>query len=313
MARQDYAEAYARQAFQEILGRDPTTAELAQVTPVFMGSDPNIHDIAGGRSAVAQIAMAEQNNPDTLAAKKRSDLEAKAPGYYSNVDSMFQSTLGRSATDAEKKHFGSLLADGSVDEYSLGSYLQNLPEYVTKQDKEFRDSMSNELQTQDQRYYSEKVLPSIAQDFARKGRSVDSSGYASALALAAQDQNKQRESFLSNLSASQYAGNKSNARADYETLLNNYYKNQNYSRDRQAQLSDATTGRINELQNYNIQKQAYEDYLRRYGKRSNAQGIGSLVGGVAGGAAGAYFGGPAGMSAGYQAGSGLGGGIGSFF
>lgn len=288
MARQDYAESYARQAFQEILGRAPTTAELAKVTPIFMGADANIHDVAGGRSAVAEIAMAEQNNPDTLAAKKRTELEGKAPGFYSNVDGMFQSTLGRAATDAEKKHFGSLLADGSVDEYGLGSFLQQLPEYVTKQDKTFRDSMSSELQTQDENYYKDKILPSIAQDFARKGRSVDSSGYASALALAAQDQNKQRESFLSNLSASQYGSNKTSARADYETLLNNYYNNQNYSRDRNASLSDASTARINELQNYNIQKSAYEDYLRRYGKKSGASNM--IAGGISGAGSGAMIG-----------------------
>ena len=79
MARQDFAEHYARQAFKELLGRDPSPAELAQVVPIFMGTDPNIHDVAGGRAVVAQIAQAEQNAPEKVYARQQAQYQADAP------------------------------------------------------------------------------------------------------------------------------------------------------------------------------------------------------------------------------------------
>lgn len=284
------------QAFLEQFKREPTTQELAMFQPLVESLGHG-----GAKAEIAKYAYQQENTPEKVAERKRLEVEGKSPQFYGSVDNLFQSTLGRAASDAEKKHFGTLLADGSVDEYSLGQWLQQLPEHVTKQDADFRKSMSDELQGQDQQYYSEKIMPAIEQKFARAGRSVDSTGYASMLALAAQDQNRQRESFLSNLTASQYAGNKANARDDYRTYLDRYFGTQDYNRDRNASLQDSYTGRLNELQNFDIQRKAYEQYLKKYGKRSS--GIGSLVGGVIGTGVGAYFDGPAGASAGYGLGS----------
>ena len=314
MARQDYAEAYARRDFQKLLGRDPTDIELAQVTPIYMGSDKNIHNLEGGMSAVAAIAQAEKNDPTKLAEKRKQELAGKAPEFYGNVDELFQSNLGRAASSAERDHFANLFAEGSLDAYSLGQFLQQLPENVRKQDESFRQEAGKELQAGDERYLQESVLPSVQADFARRGRSVDSSGYGAQIAQAATQQNRQRESFLSNLSAQQYAGRQGAARNDYETALNRYYQGQDYNRSRGDQVADQGTSRLYEIQNYQIQQKAYEEYLKRYGKKSN-QGAGQLIGGLVGAGVGALGAGMAtgglgagqGAGLGYQIGSGLGG------
>lgn len=307
MARQDFAEEYAKKAFQELLGRDPTAAELAQAVPVFMGSDPNIHNVAGGRALVGEMALAEQNNPEKLAEKRRGELQGKAKEFGGQVGSLFQSTLGRAPSAAEQEHFGMLMAEGSLDQYTLGQFLQQLPENVRKQDEEFRKQASTELQAGDQRYLQENVLPSIQSDFARRGRSVDSSGYASAIAQAATQQNRQREAFLSNLSAQQYAGRQGAAREDYQTAQNRYFQGQDYNQARGDFLSDRATNRAYELQNYDIQRKAYEDYLRKYGKRGGTGNIisGGMQGGASGAMAGAKFG-PWGALIGGAAGFGMG-------
>jgi hypothetical protein len=312
--RQSQGNEYIKQAYKELLGRDPTPAELASAFPS-LGTDKNIPDVGTMRAFVAQQAVAEQNNPQNLQQKQQADLLAKAPEHYGAVDQMFQSSLGRAATDAEKQHFGSLLASGGLDQYQLSQFLSQTPEAQNSADKSFREGLTNDLQTQDQRYYQDKVLPSIQQSFLQSGRSLDSSGYAAMLAKAAQQQNTNREGFLSNLSASQYGSNKSAATSDYQTLLNNYYNNQNYNRSRTDSLTDQTTQRLNQFQDYNIQQQAYDKYLRNYGKRSPNTGYGALAGGIVGAGLGAYLGSgnPTAISTGYQVGSGAGGGAGGLF
>jgi len=304
---------YANRDFQEIFGRAPSEAELSQFQAAYDSGDINKANVSGGRSSIAQYYQSQENTPDKQYARQQAGYEAKAPEFYGQIDKMFQGTLGRDATDAERKHFGSLLASGQVDEYGVGQFLQALPENVKKQDTEFRNQLSGELQKQDAQYYNEQIMPGIQSAFAQQGRDPRSSGFANSLALAAQGQNRQREGFLSNLSAQQYGGSQNLAQRDYLNAYGQYTGLQDYSRQRSAQLQDATTGRVNELQNYALQRSAYDDYLRRYGKRSNAQGIGSLAGGIAGMGGAFLTGNPSAAGVGYQIGSGLGGGIGSFF
>jgi|GEM_PF-2569150 len=301
---QQAAEHYAATDFQSMFGRLPTKSELAQVSAAYMSDDPNVANVSGGKAFVGQYYNQIQNSPDKQAARQKDEYKKNAPQHYGSIDQMFQSSIGRAASDQEKEHFGSLMASGQLDAYQLGQFVNQLPDSVRKQDKEFRTQLSGELDTQNQQYFSDKVMPSIQNKFLQQGRSVDSSGYASALALAAQDQSNNRESFLSNLSASQYQNQTANARGDYQDTLNRYYGNQDYSRDRNAFTADRTYGRLNEMQDYNTQKQAYDQYLRKYGKRSN--GVGQMVGGLIGGGLGAIWG-PTGAKAGYQIGSGLGG------
>lgn len=298
---------YATKDFNEIFGRAPTEAELSMLQAAYDSGDRNIANTSGGRSAVAQYYQSQENTPDKQYAKQQAGYQEAAPKFYDQISQMFQGSLGRDATDAEKSHFGSLMASGQVDPYTIGQFLQALPENVRKQDEEFRKGLSGELQKQDSQYYNEQIMPGIQSAMANQGRDVRSTGVSNSLALAAQQQNRQRESFLSNLSAQQYGGRQSAARQDYLGAYGQYQGFQDYSRIRSDKLRDATTGRVNELQDFAMQRQVYDDYLRRYGKRSS--GIGSLVGGLVGTGLGAYFGGPAGASAGY----GIGSGTGSFF
>lgn len=239
--------------FSKTFGRAPTQDELAQFAPIYRGSDPNITDVAQGNAAVARYHQ-QQNPTDQYA--------AEVPKQADAINALFQQHLGRQATPEELNHFGTLLASKQYDAYTLGQVLETLPENVKKQDAAFRDQLSGDLQKQDAQYYNEQVMPGIAQNFAKQGRSFDSSAYAQALAQAAQGQNRQREGFLSNLSASQYGNSQANARADY---LGNYA----YNRDRSNQLADANTSRLNEISNFNMQKQAYDQYLARYGKKNS--------------------------------------------
>lgn len=241
--RESDEQGYAYAKLTEALGHPPSDAQLAQATAAYQSGDPNRPNRQAGDAFVYQMVQGI-TNPDT------------AKPQYENVNQIFQSTLGRDATQQEKDHFGSVMAKGDIDQYSLGQWLQQLPESVQKQDKTFREGLSSDLQKQDAQYYNEQVLPGIQSTYAKQGRSFDSSSYAQALAQAAQGQNRQRESFLSNLTASQYGGSQANARADYLNNIARGYQSQDYLRTRGNELSDFAS-----------QQQAYNSYLARYGKR----------------------------------------------
>jgi hypothetical protein len=286
---QQAANYYAAHDFYKQFGRNPTQSELTSLAAAYMSGDPNIANTAGGQSAIAQYYQAIQNTPEKQNARDLSAYTEKSSQYNDQINGMFQQSLGRDASYDELRHFGSMLASGQVDAYTVGQYLQALPESVKKQDADFRNSMNSELQASDARYFNEQVMPSIQSQFANQGRDFRSSGFANSLAQAATQQNRQRESFLSGLTADQYNSNKSTARSDYETSLSRQYGLQDYSRQRSAQMQDASTNRVNELQNYALQKQAYDQYLSRYGNRSGGLS-GGISGASSGAMAGSYFG-----------------------
>lgn len=313
--------AYLNQDFQDLFGRAPTAVEQASLLPAYSGAEPLIPNKAGGKAAVAQYFNATENTPEKQYARQQKEYEAKAPEYYDAINQQFQSGLGRDATDAEKKHFGSLLASGQVDDYTVGQFISTLPEAVQKQDEAFRNNLNTTLQKQNAQYFNEQIMPGIQSAFANQGRDVRSSGFSNSIAQAAQQQNLQREGFLSNLIASQYGNSQALAQNAYQQAYGNYQGLQDYSRQRSAQLQDASQNRINELSDYATQKSAYDQYLRNYGKRKSGTGIGSLVGGALGAGVGALGAGLAtgglgagqGAMIGYSLGSGLGGGVGSMF
>jgi hypothetical protein len=281
-------------------GRAPTQSEITKYMPAFL------ENTAHGRATILEAFERDQKSPEAM--------KKNAPGQYGNVEQMFQSTLGRNATDQEKEHFGTLLATGDVDSYTLGQFLQQLPEYTKKQDAAFRNELTGELQGQDARYFNEQVMPGIQSTFANQGRDVRSSGFANAIAQAATQQNRQRETFLSNLTAQQYQGQAGAAREDYLNNAARMYQGQDYAKSRADQLSDRTQQRTYDLQDFNMQKQAYDEYLRRYGKRSGGMGgIGTLAGmGIGALGAGLVTGGM-GAPAGAALGGSIGGGAGSTF
>lgn len=269
-------------AFRDLVKRDPTQAEIAQYSPVVLAGDPNIGNVPGLRAEVAKLASQQTQAID------QNGKEAQT------VNGIYQQKLGRGASQDELDHFGTLLKSGQMDAFSLGSFIDQLPEVVKKQDAEFRQGLSSDLQKGDAQYYNEQILPGIQSTYAKQGRSFDSSSYAQALAQAAQGQNRQREAYLSNLTAQQYGGSQAGAREDY---LNNI--------SRRYQMNDQSWQTSQDYNNFNLQKQAYDDYLKRYGKRGGgASGV--IAGGMSGAMTGGMVGGPWGALAGGVAGAGLG-------
>lgn len=305
--REAYLAAPVYKQFQDSFGRAPTTDELTTYMPLVVS--------LGHEGAMAEIAKAHtayENTPERMDEKKRQESEKKALGLYGTVNDLFKSNLGREATTDEQKHFAVQMAQG-VDAYTLGQFLQALPENVKKQDAAFREGVSGNLQKQDSQYYNEQILPALQAAATRQGRSLDSSGITNSLALAAQQQNRQREGFLSNLTAAQYAGSQGLAQNAYQQAYGNYMNTQDYYTNTNRDMFNSNMNRLNGLSDYSIQKNAYDQYLQRYGKRSSGQGYGQLAGGAAGALIGGYFGAgnPAAISAGYNVGSGLGGAAGS--
>lgn len=292
--------------FTKLFGRNPTASELAMLAPAYASGDKNISNRGQGSAAIAQYYNTYANSPENINAQKQKQNQAGAPKYYDQVNQMFQGSLQRDATDEEKQHFGGLMASGDVDAYTVQQFLTALPEAVQKQDADFRTGLNKTLQGQDSQYYSEQILPALQAQASKQGRSLDSSGVQNSLALAAQQQNRQRESFLGDLTASQYRGSQGLAQDAYARAYGAQQDMSSYSLSRNANLTDAYTGRLNSISDYNMQKQAYDDYLRRYGKRSGGGASGAIQGAFSGGMTGAMVGGPWGAVAGAGAGAGLG-------
>lgn len=288
-------------AYQNIYGRAPTNDELAQATQAFASADPNKSNIQQGMAFVAQAHQATENTPDKLYAQQQAQYKQQAPQQYGAVNQMFQSQLGRAASQDELDHFGSLLASGTTDPYQLQQFLQQQPEYQTKQNDQMRQGLSKQMASNDQRQFSEQILPGIQQAYAKQGRSFDSSGFQNAATQSAQAQNTQREGFLNNLSAQQYGGVQDRAYQDYANQVANQQNLTNSGIQAQYAGVQGVQNRGNQIGDYNTQASAYNDYLAKYGKRNN--GLGGLIGSVAGAGIGGYFGGTAGAQLGSSLGN----------
>lgn len=301
------AKVYAWDAFNKQFGRNPTQSELTQLSAAYIGSDPNIANNAQGNAAVAQYFNTFSNNPADINKRNQEKYLKEAPEHFDSINNLFQSSLGRQATQDELNHFGSLLASGTTDSYGLQQFLQQQPEYAEGKDKAFQDNLRGQMVDNDKRYFGEQILPGIQEAYAKQGRSFDSSAFQNSATLAAQQQNTNREGFLNNLSASQYGNRQQNAYNDYANQVAQQNALTNSGIQAQYGGMQGVTDRINQITDFNTQKDAYNQYLAKYGKRNN--GLGGLIGGAVLGGAGAYFGGSAGAAAGYNIGSGLGGAV----
>lgn len=296
-------------AFENTYGRAPTQDEMNQALPAFQDpANPHITNTSGGNSFISQMHTATENTPDKLYKKQQEEYLANAPQHFGSVQQLFQTHLGRAATQDELNHFGSLLASGTTDAYGLQQFLQQQPEYTQKQDKQFQEGLSGQMQGYDKQYFSESILPAIQQAYAKQGRSFDSSAFANSATQSAQQQNTTRQNYLAQLSASQYGGRQQNAYNDYTGMVQNQNALTNAGINAQyAGIQNAQT-RGQNIQDYGTQAQLYNQYLARYGKRNN--GLGGMLGGLAGAGLGGWLGGPGGRTAGaqlgYQMGSGLG-------
>lgn len=263
---QQAMEYYAAKDFAQIFGRNPTQSELAMLSAAYQG-DKNIANTAQGKSAIAQYFQSQSNTPDQINKQNQEKYLKEAPQHYDTVNKLFQDTVGRAASQDELNHFGSALASGSIDSYQLGEFMKQQPEYTQTQDAKMRADLSGTMATNDRRQFSEQILPSIQEAYAKQGRSFDSSGFQNAATQSAQAQNTNREAFLSNLTASQYGGRQQNAYADYANMVQNQQALTNSGINARYTGLQNTQNRVNEIQDYNTQQNAYNQYLARAGKR----------------------------------------------
>lgn len=295
--------AYATRDFKEIYGRDPTKVELDQIVPAYVGQDQHLPNQAQGKAFIAQMFQSQENTPDKIYADQQKKYLADAPQHFDAVNQMFQSQLGRTASQDELNHFGSLLASGTTDPYQLQSFLQQQPEYQTKQNQGFQDKLSGQLSGYDQDYFKSNILPSIQEAYAKQGRSFDSSAFQAAATNSAQQQNVSRQQYLAGLSAQQYGGVQQNAYNDYANQVAQQQNLTNSGIQAQYQGMQNNQNRVNQITDFNTQSQAYNDYLAKYGKRNN--GLGGVLGTVIGAGLGSFGG-----IKGAQLGATLGGSVG---
>lgn len=307
-SREGNAAQIAVDGFLKIFGRPPSADELAQALPAYLGTDKNIQDKSAGDAFVAQLHTATENTPDKLYAKQQAEYAANAPKFADQVQGLFQGQLGRAASQDELNHFGSLLASGTTDSYQLQQFLQQQPEYQTKQNQQFTAGLSDKLAGFDKQYFQDQILPALQESYAKQGRSFDSSAFQNATTQSAQQQNVARQQYLAQLSAQQYGGVQDRAYQDYASQVANQQNLTNSGIQAQYAGIQNAQSRSNQFTDFNIQNQMYNQYLAKYGKRNN--GLGGLIGGVAGTGIGAFFGGPTGALIGNSIGSGLGNAVG---
>lgn len=303
---EDYSnnKAAAYDTFKQVFGRAPTRDEANQILPAF-GNDPHIPNTQAGSAFISQLHNSTENTPDKLYAKQQAEYKQNAPQHYDTVNKLFQNAFGHAPSQEELDHFGSELASGQVDAYQIQQFLQQQPEYVNKQNEQMREGLSGKMAANDRRQFSEQILPSIQEAYAKQGRSFDSSAFSNSAALAAQAQNTQRENFLSNLTAQQYGGVQDRAYNDYANMLAQQQNLTNSGIQAQYSQIQGAQNRSNDLADLNTQNQMYQQYLARYGKRGGNGIMGSLQGAIGGATLGAKFG-PWGALAGGVAGGGLG-------
>lgn len=309
---QQAADFYAANDFKQFFGRLPTRTELAMISAAYMSGDPNIANTSGGRARVAEYYQQEKDKKKPEQEKTKFEDEVKT--HLPAAGNLVKSVLGRDATTEEADHFARLKAQG-YDDYTIGEALRQLPEFTEKQDATARDKLRGELSSGDQRFFSEDVMPAIQSRFGQQGRSVEGSGFQSALANAAKKLSAERENYLAGVGREDYSYRRQNTIDNYLNNMNRQTQLQDYGRMRADQLTDAYRNRQYELTNYDIERQAYEQYMRNYGKRKNNGLMGAATGATSGAASGAMLGSAVpglGTAVGAGIGAVVGGGLGYF-
>lgn len=312
MARLDFAEEYARQAFRELVGREATPEEIAVVAPIFAGGDENIHNVAGGRAYVAQYALLEKNNPSNVYKKQQEEWATAAPQHYGQVNELVKQIFGRDANQNELDHYGKMLASGQGDAFQLGQFLQSLPEYQNVQDKSFRQGLAGELEGYDKSFFS-RAKEDVISRFAQMGRPTSPALDVALTDLQAQI-NERRGQFLSQLGVQHYGGNKQAAMQSYGQTMEDWRNRENADWAGRQQGFGNWVNRGNEIQDYYTQANDYANWMGR--QRGGQSGMGRGVGSLAGMGIGALLAAPTGgmsIPMGAMLGGGFGGGAGGLF
>jgi hypothetical protein len=303
---------YAGQDFYNMFGRNPTAQELAQLTPAYIDPNGHIANLAGGKAQVAAYYQQQTNTPENIYNQQQQQYLTQAPQFANQVTSAFQTELGRAPTADELSHFGALMASGQ-DAYQVQQALQQTQEYQNTQNTNFQNQLQGQLQQSNSTYFNQFIAPSLQAQNAQSGQAPGSSALTAQLSQAALQQNQGLQNFLAGVTAQNYQNSTANASNQYNQLMSQQYGLQNANVTSGIQNQQNNTAYNQQLNLYQMQQQAYNNYLNQYGKRSGNQGIGQLAGGILGAGVGAYAtgGSPQGIGTGYSVGSGLGGGIGA--
>lgn len=283
---------------KSILGREVSGAEFAQILPTFQG--PN--GLVNGRAYLANLAQQYKSNPALDPYSQQNKITDE--DIQGSVNQQFQSILGRAATADELSHFTNAIRQNQTDAYGLGSYLKQMPEYTNTQDKKFRESLSSELEGYDTDAFNRQKGDIIS----AYGKAGMAAGSSPSLDYALTDLMgqiaKTRGSYLAQLSAEQYGGNKDLAVGNYQNTLDQMYQNNRMNTTNQMNYNQQLLDRGFGAADYQTQMNDYMNYLNaNKGKSSNP--MYGAIGGLFGAGIGS-FGGPAGATAGYQIGSGAG-------
>lgn len=244
----DVSNAAAYNNFKSIVGRAPTASELAQALPIFQQAN----GVTLGNAWLSQYKQQLLQNPNDPLNKDKSGT------FSDSINQTFKTMLGRNATQDELNHFGGLLATGNTDQYQLQDFLRGTPEYQSSQDKQFRNDLSGQLQENDLKFY-DRAKQGVISQFMQNGTG-NSSALDSALTDLMGQVSQQRDSYLAQLSAQQYGGNKNLALGNYQNTQNQFLDNQNMSRQNSMNQMSYLTGRSNELSDYNRQMQDYMNF-----------------------------------------------------
>lgn len=276
---------YAYQDFKNQFGRAPTQSELSMLTPSYVGGDPNVANLSAGKGGVAAYYNSLTNTPTNIAANQQKQaLDAynkNKDQYNGQINQVFQGSVGREASADEANHFGALLASGQIDQYGLSQLLGQSQEAQQRQTQNYQDTLSKNLQSTQGDYFKNYINPAILSQTAAAGRDPNSSGVQNAEVQAGKQQNYDLQNYLANFGASQYGQSAQNQQNVYQQYLGQQYGLQNAGISQQLGQQAYMQQNNTNLQNYQLQQQAYNNYLNNYGNRSNALAIaGTVLGGV---------------------------------
>jgi hypothetical protein len=261
-------EAQGQQAWNDFVkefGRNPTQNELDMLTGAYATSDPNRTNPAQGKQAIAQYYQSLANTPANIYAAQQKQWAAAAPQHYDSVNQITQSLLGRKATQDELDHYGTLIASGQADPYQIQQFVQATPEYQNAQDTQFRQGVDTQLQKSDSDFFNTQK-GNIAQQYAQMGRAT-SPALDVALTQLASQLNSNRQSYLAQLSASQYGGNKQAALGNYENTQNQVQGQINQNTQGIYGANQALNTRLNNITDYNTQATAWQNGMNQYGNK----------------------------------------------
>lgn len=266
---------YAWNDFVKQFGRNPTQSELAMLAPNYSSGDKNIANQSAGNAAIAAYYNSIANTPGNIQSSQNNAnqkaYQAGQAGFDATTNGAFQTATGRAATADELSHFGGLLASGQVDAYGLSQLIGQTAEAQTKQATDYQNTLSSNLQSTQGDYFKNYINPSILSQTAAAGRDPNSSGVQQAEVQAGKQQNYDLQNYLAQFGASQYGQSAQNQQGVYQQYLSNQYglNNAGISQNlgEQSYLQNQNTN----LQNYQLQQSAYNNYLNNYGKQSPIQ------------------------------------------